>query len=123
MPYGLLDQLQTGVGDGASGGGGGEESDEFAGGGGVFGAGGDSSREDGDPLRAGWKRSNDLDSFDGAQFADLLEADLGVTARDDIANRFGGDSLAFGFDPIGDAETWEQVRGEIRAARGGGIGD
>src|ERR1700722_5061948 len=61
-------------------------------------------RKNRDSLRPGGQWAYDVDAFHGAQFADLLEADLEFSRGDDSAHRVRFDLLALHFDLVGDPE-------------------
>src|SRR5580704_17839223 len=62
------------------------------------------------------QRSGVIDALDRKQFADLLETDLRLSARNDGADSFAVDSPALRPDLARDAEKRKQLAGEIRAA-------
>src|SRR5262245_2057186 len=101
----------------------GQELDQCFGGVGLRCAGMDAACEHGDLLDVRRQRSDEVDAGDRQQLAHLLEADLGVAARDDLADRDAGCAdFDLVLDLIGDAHALEQC-GHIDAARPGGIGD
>ena len=91
---------------------------------GSFETAGDAGGKHRDLLQFVRQRTDDVDAFHRLQFADLLEADLGLAARDDLADRRGRESSA----PCPsssrlDAELVEHLGRDIDAAGAVGIGD
>ena len=76
----------------------------------------DAARKHGDLLYFGRDDTDDVDAMHGTQLAQLLEADLGVTARDHLANRRRGDHLALRPHGVGDAELREHLVLDVDAA-------
>ena len=74
-------------------------------------------RENGDLLDLGRKRTDDIEARHVHQFAQLLEAEVGVTARDERADGDAGRRLHKAWrDDVGDAPALQEAR-EMRAAR------
>ncbi len=84
-----------------------EPLDECFGGFGVRCGCGDARGKNGDPLRAGRQRTDDVDALDGAQLADLLESNLELSCGNKSAHGVGLDFPALSLNLIEDAELWK----------------
>lgn len=90
MRRGLCDWVHATFGDLVAGMGRGQELDQRLAGFGLLRARRDAGREHGDLLQFGGQWTDDVDAGDRPQFADLLEAELGLALGDDLADRSGG---------------------------------
>jgi hypothetical protein len=76
----------------------------------------DTCAEAGNPLCSRRQRSNDVDSSDGEQLTDLLEADLGISRRDGFAYGGGLDFYNLRCNSIGNPKLLKKFSGQINAA-------
>src|ERR1700735_77560 len=93
-PLSLLvdrDRLHAALDNRRAGGGRGEKCDQRATGIGLFGCDDDTASKYRVFLWLRWQRPDDIDTRHWQHFADLLEADLGVTARHHTGHRLGWD--------------------------------
>ena len=67
--------------------------------------------------------ANIVDTVDGPEFADLLNADLDLAARDRFAYQFAGDLPELVLDLFGDAKAFKKLGGNINAAGAFGVAD
>ena len=70
----------------------------------------------GDLLQRRRQRTDDGHSFDGEQFADLLDGDIGLAAAQEFGRAAFGLQLGLGVHFVGDAERGEHDLVEIPAA-------
>ncbi len=76
----------------------------------------DAGSEHGHSLHIRRKWAHEVDTSYGKQFTDLLEADLGLTARHDGADTLALNSAALRQNIIGDPQLLKQFRRQIRSA-------
>ena len=75
------------------------------------------SRENRHFLRAFGQWTDDGDTGDRLEFADLLEADVDIASRERVADSLVGfDDFALRLDLIRDSETWKQNRAKVDTA-------
>ena len=113
-------RLESTLPDGTRSGGRREEVDERFRGGGRLRRGHEACGEHGDALRPARQRSDVVDARDWKQLADLLKADLDVSAREQRADRSAVDHPALGPNRVGDPEARKELREEVDAAGAGG---
>src|SRR4029077_11482781 len=67
--------------------------------------------------------TDELDPWHQQELADLLKSDLGLAASDDRPDTLAIDPAALRHHRFGNAETWKELRGEVRTAHAGRVRD